>query len=58
MTKILLVGNNCPKCIVMKQYLTEEIKEGIVKVVDISSDKGKKLVSKFNVKQIPMIVEV
>jgi len=57
MTKILLVGVNCPNCIVLKQQLTEEIKEGIVKVVDISSDEGKKLISKFNVKQIPIILE-
>jgi len=58
MVKILLVGENCPNCKVIKNKLAEEIKEGIVKVVDISTDDGKFLVEQFNVKQIPMIIEV
>lgn len=57
MVKYLLTSKACQHCAEAKQQLKNEIKSGEVKVVDINSSAGLKLIRDLDLKAIPKLIE-
>lgn len=53
---VMLVGNGCPACANQKKILKTEIKTGKIKLLDINTSEGARLVEKQKLKYIPQIL--